>query len=200
MFPLVGQQAPKIIANCVLPNGEIVKNYDFFQASENKYRLVFFYPLDFTFVCPSELIALHKRMKEFDAINTSVLAVSIDSEHTHARWRNTPINVGGIGPVDFTLAADPTHTICKDYACQSPEGMSYRATYIIDPEGCIRSMQINDKPVGRNIDEYIRLIQALQFHAQHGEVCPAGWTEGQTAMKENSQGVAEYLSKHQESL
>ena len=200
MFPLVGQQAPQIIANSVLPNGNIVKNYDFFKESENQYRLVFFYPLDFTFVCPSELIALHKRMADFKAINTAVLAVSIDSEHTHARWRNTPINDGGIGNVDFTLAADPTHTICKDYACQSAEGMSYRATYVIDPEGVIRSLQINDKPIGRNIDEYIRLVQALQFHSKHGEVCPAGWTQGQPAMQENAQGVANYLKENQEAL
>ena len=161
MFPLVGQQAPKITANCVLPNGEIVKNYDFFQASENKYRLVFFYPLDFTLVCPSELIALHKRMKEFDAIITSVLAVSIDSEHTHARWRNTPSTIC-IGPVDFTLAADPTILFVKImHANLQKECLIAQHTLLI-LKG-IFVLCINDKPVGRNIDEYIRLIQALCF-------------------------------------
>ena len=200
MSMLVGQQAPRIITNCVLPNGEISNNYDFFAKSNQQYRMVFFYPFDFTFVCPSELIALNKRMSEFKSLNTAVLAVSIDSEHTHSRWRNTSINDGGIGDVDYILAADPSHRICQSYAVQSPEGMAYRGTYIIDPNGCIRIQQVNDLPIGRNIDEYLRLIKALQFHAQHGEVCPAGWNQGQQGMKPTATGVAQYLTENAESL
>jgi peroxiredoxin 2/4 len=199
-LPLIGQQAPEIIANCVLPNGEIIDNHNFLESTAKMYRIVFFYPLDFTFVCPSELIALNKRLSELAALNTAVLTVSIDSVHAHSSWRNTNVSDGGIGTVGFTMAADTTHSICQSYACQSADGTALRATYIINPEGTICSQQINSAPIGRNVDEYVRLIQALQFHAQYGEVCPAGWNLGQQGMEPTAKGVAKYLTENAGSL
>jgi len=167
---------------------------------KGKYALVFFYPLDFTFVCPSELIALDHRMGDFKSRGVEVIGVSIDSHFTHNAWRNTAINDGGIGPVKYTLAADMTHDICKAYDVESEGGVAFRGAFLIDKKGTVRSQIINDLPLGRNMDELIRLVDALQFHEEHGEVCPAGWNKGDKGMDASPKGVASYLSKNADKL
>lgn len=201
MSVLVGRQAPDFTVPAVLGNGEIVETYNFKEATKDKYSLIFFYPLDFTFVCPSELIALNKRMDEFKSRGVEVIGVSIDSQFTHNAYRNTPVNEGGIGPVKYTLAADVTHGICQSYGVEHPDaGVAFRGAFIIDKNGMVRSQIVNDLPIGRNIDEILRVIDAVQFFEEYGEVCPAGWQKGNAGMKPSPQGVADYLSSHEEEL
>ncbi|AJC49052.1 peroxiredoxin [Allofrancisella guangzhouensis] len=197
---LVGKKAPVFNAPAVLGNGEIVDNYDFANAIQGKYAVVVFYPLDFTFVCPSELIALDKRTAKLKQLGVEVVSVSIDSHFTHNAWRNTPINEGGIGPVSYTMVADINQKIVKDYDVQAEGGMAFRGTFLIDKKGVVRHQVVNDLPLGRNMDEVIRMVEALQFHEQHGEVCPAGWNKGDQGMKASPKGVAEYLADHVEDL
>ena len=196
MGVLVGKPAPDFTCSAVLGNGEIVGNFNLASAIKGKYALVFFYPLDFTFVCPSELIALDHRMDEFKARNVEVISVSIDSHFTHNAWRNTKIEDGGIGPVKYTMAADLTQQIARDYDVQTPGGVAFRGAFLIDAKGVVRSQIVNDLPLGRNMDELLRLVDALQFHEEHGEVCPAGWNKGDSGMKDNPAGVAEYLKSN----
>ena len=201
MSVLVGRKAPDFTAAAVLANGEIVENFQLSKTLDNKYGLVFFYPLDFTFVCPSELIALDKRMNEFKQRGVEVLGVSIDSHFTHNAWRNTEVSRGGIGPLNFTLVADVAHTICQSYGVEHPEaGVALRGAFLIDKNGVVRSQIVNDLPLGRNVDELLRLVDALQFHEEHGEVCPAGWQKGQVGMKPTPEGVASYLAENSEAL
>ena len=201
MSVLVGKQAPDFTVPAVLGDGSIVDNFTLSEAINGKYGLVFFYPLDFTFVCPSELIALDHRMAEFKARNVEVIGVSIDSHFTHNAWRNTPINDGGIGPVQYTLAADMAHDICRAYDVEVADGsVAYRGAFLIDREGNVRSQIVNDLPLGRNMDELLRLVDALQFHEEHGEVCPAGWQKGDSGMKDSPEGVASYLSENADTL
>jgi len=201
MGVLVGRKAPDFTAPAVLGNGSIVDNYSFSDATKGKYAVVFFYPLDFTFVCPSELIAFDHRIEEFTKRNVEVIGVSIDSHFTHNAWRNTPINEGGIGPVRYTLVADMTHQICKSFDVETPDGaVAFRGSFLIDMSGTVRHQVINDLPLGRNIDEMIRMIDALQFTEEHGEVCPAGWKDGDKGMKATPDGVASYLSENSEAL
>ncbi|MEH6625890.1 MAG: peroxiredoxin C [Motiliproteus sp.] len=194
MSVLVGKEAPDFTVNAVLGDGQIVSDFNLKEAIKGKYGLVFFYPLDFTFVCPSELIALDHRMDEFKARNVEVIGVSIDSHFTHNAWRNTAINDGGIGPVKYTLAADIDHGICKAYDVEADAGVAFRGAFLIDTNGVVRSQIVNDLPLGRNMDELLRLVDALQFHEEHGEVCPAGWTKGDKGMTASPEGVAAYLS------
>lgn len=200
MAVLVGKPAPDFNVAAVLGNGEIVDSYCFSDASKGKYALVFFWPLDFTFVCPSEIIALDNKIEEFKARNVEVVGVSIDSQFTHNAWRNTPVNAGGIGPVKFTMAADTRQDIVRAYDVQSAGGVAFRGAFIIDKEGIVRSQIINDLPLGRNIDEIIRIVDALQFTEQHGEVCPANWQKGDKGMTATPAGVASYLSEHASAL
>ncbi len=200
MGVLVGKKAPDFTVPAVLGNGEIVDSFTLSEAIKGKYGLVFFYPLDFTFVCPSELIALDHRMAEFEARNVEVIGVSIDSHFTHNAWRNTPIEKGGIGAVKYTLAADMAHTIAKDYDVESEGGVAFRGAFLIDKEGNVRSQIINDLPLGRNMDELLRLVDALQFHEEHGEVCPAGWNKGDSGMSASPEGVASYLAGNADKL
>jgi|SRR6185312_16382487 len=197
---LVGQKAPDFCAAAVLANGQITTDYSFSQVTKNKCAILFFYPLDFTFVCPSELIALHKRMGEFKKRGVEVIALSIDSQFTHHAWRNTPVEKGGIGAVDFTLVADVNHSITKAYGVEHAAGVALRGTFLIDKQGFVRSQIVNDLPLGRNIDEMVRLVDALQFHEEHGEVCPAGWNKGDKGMKATPEGVAAYLAQNAENL
>ncbi len=201
MSVLVGRKAPDFTVPAVLGNGEIVPGFNLHNEIKSSYAIVFFYPLDFTFVCPSELIALDRRMSDFTKRGVKVVSVSIDSHFTHNAYRNTPINQGGIGEVTFTMAADMTHSISQAYGVQHPEaGVALRAAFVIDKEGMVRSQVVNDLPIGRDIDELLRLVDAVQFADAHGEVCPAGWKKGDAGMKASPQGVADYLSKHSESL
>lgn len=201
MGVLVGRKAPDFTANAVLGDGTITNNFNLAKAAEGKYAVVFFYPLDFTFVCPSELIAFDHRLQEFKKRNVEVIGVSIDSHYTHNAWRNTAINEGGIGQVGYTLVADINHSICQAYDVEHPAaGVAFRASFLIDREGMVRHQVVNDLPLGRNIDEMIRMIDALQFNEEHGEVCPAGWNKGDKGMKADTKGVAEYLAENADKL
>jgi peroxiredoxin 2/4 len=200
MGVLVGKLAPDFTVAAVLGSGEIVDSYKRSEAMAGKYGLVFFYPLDFTFVCPSELIALDHRMDKFRELGVEVVAVSIDSQFTHNAWRNTAVKDGGIGAVTYTMAADISHDICRAYDVESTGGVAFRGAFLIDRQGKVRSQLVNDLPLGRNIDELIRLVEALQFTDQHGEVCPAGWNKGDKGMNASPAGVAAYLSEHAAAL
>ncbi len=201
MSVLVGRQAPDFNAAAVLGNGDIIDNYTFSEAIHGKYGLLFFYPLDFTFVCPSELIALNNRMAEFNKRNIVVVGISIDSQFTHNAWRNTPVNKGGIGPVKYTLVADINHRICEAYGVEHPDvGVAFRGAFLIDQAGKIRCELVNDLPIGRNIDEIIRLFDAIDFFEKNGEVCPANWKPGDQGMEPTAEGVANYLAKKSEDL
>jgi len=200
MSVLVGKQAPDFTVPAVLGNGEIVDSFTLSSAIKGKYGLVFFYPLDFTFVCPSDLIALDNRVADFKARNVEVIAVSIDSHFTHNAWRNTPVNNGGIGQVQYTMAADIKQEIMKAYDVQSADGVAFRGAFLIDDKGVVRSQIINDLPLGRNIEELVRLVDALQFHEEHGEVCPANWKKGDKGMTASTEGVAAYLTEHAAAL
>ena len=201
MSVLVGQKAPDFTAPAILGSGELIDKFNLYERIKGKYGLIFFYPLDFTFVCPSELIALNHRMQAFIDKNVEVIGVSIDSHFTHNAYRNTPVSSGGIGPVRFTLVADMTHAICKAYGVEHPvAGVALRGAFIIDLNGVVRSQIVNDLPLGRNIDELLRTIDATQFCEAYGEVCPAGWKKGNPGMKASPKGVASYLAEHSDAL
>ncbi len=197
---LVCRKAPDFQATAVLANGQIEPNYNLNKAIANKYGLIVFYPLDFTFVCPTELIALNNRIDDFKSRNVEVIAISIDSAFAHIAWRNTPVEKGGVGPLQYTLVADIKHDIAKAYGVEGEDGLALRGTFLIDREGIVRSQIVNDKPIGRNIDELVRLVDALQFHENHGEVCPAGWEKGRKAFQASAEGVAAYLAQNAEEL
>lgn len=197
MGVLVGRTAPDFTAPAVLADGTIVEDFNFAQETKGKYAVVFFWPLDFTFVCPSELLAFHHRLDEFKKRGVEVIGVSIDSHFTHNAWRNTPVNEGGIGEVGYPMVADMSHAICRAYDVETPEGtVAFRGSFLIDKDGIVRHQVVNDLPLGRNIDEMVRMVDALQFCEEHGEVCPAGWQQGKEGMKASPEGVAEYLSEH----
>ena len=198
---LVTRQAPDFTCAAVLGNGEIVNNFNFKKHINGKAAVLFFYPLDFTFVCPSELIAFDHRYEEFKKRGVEVVGVSIDSEFTHNAWRNTPIENGGIGAVKYALAADVKHEIAQAYGIEHPEaGVALRASFLIDKNGVVRHQIVNDLPLGRNIDEMLRMVDALQFHEEHGEVCPAQWEKGKEGMKDSPEGVAKYLKQNADKL
>ncbi len=201
MSVLVGKKAPDFTVPAVLGDGQIVDDYNLSQAISGKYAVIVFYPLDFTFVCPTELIALDHRMDEFTSRGVEVIAVSIDSHFTHNAWRNTAVNEGGIGPVRYTMAADMAHSIVKDYDVEADApAVAYRGTFLIDREGMVRHQVVNDLPLGRNMDETIRMVDALQFFEANGEVCPAGWNKGDSGMDASPSGVAEYLDGNADNL
>ena len=198
---LVTRQAPDFTCAAVLGNGEIVNNFNFKKHINGKAAVLFFYPLDFTFVCPSELIAFDHRYEEFKKRGVEVVGVSIVSEFTHNAWRNTPTENGGIGAVKYALAADVKHEIAKAYGIEHPEeGVALRGSFLIDKNGVVRHQVVNDLPLGRNIDEMLRMVDALQFHEEHGEVCPAQWEKGKEGMKDSPEGVAKYLKQNADKL
>ena len=199
MSAFVCQPAPNFTASAVMADGSIqdISLSDY----AGQYVVLFFYPLDFTFVCPSEILAHNSRVAEFKSRGVQVLGVSIDSQFTHAAWRNTATNNGGIGPIGFPLVADLKHDIVKAYGVAHPQaGVALRGSFLIDKEGVIQHMVINNLPLGRNVDEMLRMVDALQFTEEHGEVCPAGWNKGDEGMKPSAAGVADYLSKHSNDL
>jgi peroxiredoxin (alkyl hydroperoxide reductase subunit C) len=199
MAVLVGKPAPDFAATAVLGNNSIV---DFTLSSyiKGKAAVIFFYPLDFTFVCPSELIAFDHRLEEFSKRGVEVIGVSIDSQFTHLAWKNTPVNNGGIGQVGYPLIADIKHEICKAYDVEAEGGVAFRGSFLIDKAGVVRHQVVNDLPLGRNIDEMIRMVDALQFFEEHGEVCPAGWSKGKPGMDASTEGVAKYLAENAKDL
>jgi peroxiredoxin 2/4 len=195
MAVLVAKQAPDFTATAVLPGNEI-KDITLSEYTKGKYVALFFYPLDFTFVCPSELIAFDHRLEEFKKRNVEVLSVSIDSAFTHLAWKNTPVDKGGIGQVKYTMVADVKHEIAKAYDVESAGGVAFRGTFLIDKAGIVQHQIINNLPLGRDVDELLRVIDALQFTEEHGEVCPAGWKKGAKGMNASPEGVAQYLAEN----
>ena len=207
MSILVGKKAPNFTTQAVLANGDVVGDFNLGDKIADKYAVVFFYPLDFTFVCPSELISMHNRAEALRALNVEVIGVSIDSHWTHNAWRNTPVDQGGVGALDYTLAADMDHSICRAYGIESdggdsyyPAGVAMRATFVIDQKGIVRHQVVNDEPLGRNMDEVVRIVEALQFFEEHGQVCPAGWSKGKSGMVNTPEGVASYLGENAKDL
>ncbi len=199
MSILVAKEAPDFVAPAVMPNGIIEENFKLSDL-RGKYVVLFFWPLDFTFVCPTEIIAHDHRIQQFRDKNVEVVGVSIDSQFTHFAWRNTPINEGGIGPVQFPIVADVKHEITQAYGVEHPAGVALRASFLIDKEGIVQHQIVNNLPLGRNVDEMLRTVDALQFHEEHGEVCPAGWQKGESGMKPTREGVSGYLAAHGEGL
>jgi peroxiredoxin (alkyl hydroperoxide reductase subunit C) len=197
---LVTKQAPDFNATAVLADGSIVEDFKLSENYGEKGTVLFFYPLDFTFVCPSEIIAFSHRIKEFKDRGINVIGVSVDSQFSHFAWRETPENQGGIGRIDYPLVADLTKQISKDYDVLLDGGVALRGSFLIDADGTIRHAVINDLPLGRNIDEMLRMVDTMLFTNEHGEVCPAGWQKGDEGMKADTEGVAEYLAKHEEEL
>lgn len=191
---LVTQQAPDFTANAVMADnsfGQITLS-----SFQGKYVLLFFYPLDFTFVCPSEILAFNKKLDAFKAKNCEVIGVSVDSRFTHLAWKNTPVENGGIGQIQYPLVEDLNKEIAKSYGILFGGSVALRGLFLIDPTGKIRHCVINDLPLGRSVDEALRMVDAVQFADTHGEVCPANWKEGEEAMKPTAEGVANYLAKH----
>ena len=199
MSVLVTQQAPDFTATAVLANGAIVEDFQL-SSLKGKKIVLFFYPLDFTFVCPSEILAHHHRVAAFAERGVELVGVSIDSRFTHNAWRNTAINDGGIGVIDFPLVADMDHSIMEAYGVVHPDGIALRASFLIDENFDVRHQVVNDLPLGRNVDEMLRMVDALEFHTSNGEVCPAGWTKGDAGMDASPEGVAAYLAKNADDL
>ncbi len=191
----VTQPAPDFTATAVMPNNTFNEEFSL-SALKGKYVVLFFYPLDFTFVCPSEIIAFDKKVEEFKSRNCELVGVSVDSHFSHLAWKNTPVNKGGIGNVQYPLVADLTKKISRDYGVLLDDAIALRGLFLIDKEGVVQHALVNNLPLGRNVDEAIRLLDALQFTEEHGEVCPANWNKGDEAMKPSAEGVAEYLAKH----
>ncbi len=194
MSTLVTQEAPDFTAQAVLADNSFAELT--LSSQRGKYVVLFFYPLDFTFVCPSEIIAFDKAVEEFEQKNTQVIGVSVDSHFTHLAWKNTTRDQGGIGPVRYPLVADLSKKISEDYGVLAGGEVALRGLFLIDKEGIVRHALVNDLPLGRNVDEALRLVDALQFTEEHGQVCPANWRDGEDAMKPTADGVAEYLAKH----
>jgi peroxiredoxin (alkyl hydroperoxide reductase subunit C) len=192
---LVTKEAPDFTADAVLPDGTFGQVT--LSSLKGKYVVLFFYPLDFTFVCPSEILAFNKKIAEFKAKNVEVIGVSVDSKFTHYAWRNTPVEGGGIGAIQYPLVADLNKNIARQYGILFNDAVALRGLFLIDTKGVIRHAVINDLPLGRSVNEALRMVDALQFVETHGDqVCPANWQEGEDAMKPTAEGVASYLAKH----
>jgi len=200
MSVLVGKAAPDFTAPAVMANNQIVEDFNLRTHIKDKHAVLFFWPHDFTFVCPSEIIAFSNRMEDFKTRNVEVIGISVDSQYTHFAWRNTPVEKGGIGAIKFPMIADLTKSIARDYDVLTGDAVALRGTFLIGRDGIVRHQLINDLPLGRNVDETIRTVDALQFHEQHGEVCPAGWKKGESGMKATADGVATYLAMHSKEL
>ena len=209
MAVLVGKKAPAFSASAVINGGEIVEGFSLEQYLGKKYVVFFFYPADFTFVCPTELLAFQERLNEFDEKNVAVVACSVDSKYSHWKWLQTELKQGGIKGVKYPLVSDLSKTISENYDVLAgnydyaengdvtfkgiPE--AYRGLFLIDKKGIVRHQTVNDMPLGRSISETLRMVDALQFFEENGEVCPADWHKGEKAMKETQESVADYLSK-----
>jgi peroxiredoxin (alkyl hydroperoxide reductase subunit C) len=199
MSVLVTRQAPDFVAAAVMPDGSIKED---FRLSDlrGKYVVLFFWPLDFTFVCPTEIIAHNNRAVMFRERGVELVGVSIDSPFTHYAWRNTPVEKGGIGQVSFPLVADIRHEITRAYGIEHPDGVALRGSFLIDRNGVVQHQVVNNLSLGREVGEMLRMVDALQFCEEHGEVCPAGWHKGEEGMKASAQGVADYLATHSKGL
>ena len=194
MCELVTKEAPDFTAQAVMPDNSFAELK--LSSFRGKYVVLFFYPLDFTFVCPSEIIAFDAALDKFKERNAEVIGVSVDSHFTHLAWKNTPREKGGIGEVRYPMVSDITREIARSFGVLVNESVALRGLFLIDKERIVRHALINDLPLGRNVDEALRMLEALQYHEKHGEVCPANWHEGEEAMKPTADGVADYLAKH----
>ena len=197
---LVTKKAPDFTATTVLADGQIVDNFNLYENFGENGTVLFFYPLDFTFVCPSEIIAFSKRVADFKERGVNVIGVSVDSQFSHFAWRETDVKNGGIGRVNFPLVADITKSIARDYDVLLDDSVALRGSFLIDKDGTVRHAVINDLPLGRNIDEMVRMVDTMLFTNEHGEVCPAGWVKGDAAMDASTEGVAKYLAAHEGDL
>jgi peroxiredoxin 2/4 len=199
MSVLVTLKAPDFTAPAVMPDGTIEERFNL-SSLRGSYVVLFFWPLDFTFVCPTEIVAHDRRLAQFRERGVQVVGVSIDSQFTHFAWRNTPMAEGGIGPVQFPMVADVKHEITRAYGIEHPDGVALRASFLIDKEGVVQHQVVNNLPLGRDVDEMLRVVDALQFFEQHGDVCPAGWHKGDAGMKPTTEGVSDYLATHGKKL
>ena len=193
---MVGQKFPNVITPAVMENGDVNDNFNIVESGNGKYTVVFFYPLDFTFVCPTELIAFNKAMSRFKDLGCNVVAASVDSVFSHAAWRRTPLNEGGIEAVDYPMVSDIERKLSNELGILADGGVTYRASYLLDKEGTVRHMVINDLPLGRSVEEMLRMVEALDFHEKHGEVCPANWKQGEDAMSATRESTGAYLAKN----
>lgn len=200
MSVLVGKEAPDFTAAAVMPDNSIKNDFNLKAHIKGKVGIVFFWPLNFTFVCPSEIIAFDNRIEEFKKRGAELIGVSVDSHFTHLAWKQTDVNKGGIGNIRFPMVADLTKSIARNYDVLTNESIAFRGTFMIDKKGIVRHQVVNDLPLGRNVDETLRMIDALQFHEENGEVCPAGWRKGDKGMKATSEGVASYLKEKASAL
>lgn len=200
MQVLIGHPAPDFTAKAIMPDNNIEFEFNLRHYVKNHKSILFFYPLDFTFVCPSEIIAFNNRLSEFTDRETKVIAVSVDSHFAHLAWKNTPTNKGGIGNIQIPMVSDINKSISSSYNVLNEGGISLRATFLIDANFTVRHMLINDPSIGRNIDETLRMIDALDYHLKYGEVCPAGWRKGEEAITPSQKGVADYLASNAEKL
>ncbi|MDA8384364.1 MAG: peroxiredoxin [Betaproteobacteria bacterium] len=200
MSVLVARRAPDFTAAAVMGDDSLVADFNLYRYIAGRHAIVFFYPMDFTFVCPTEIIAFNHRLQAFRARHTLVVSVSGDSEYTHLAWRKTPVAQGGVGPLGFPMVADTTRAISRAYDVLLDDAVALRATFLLDRQAIVRHQLVNDLPLGRNVDEALRMVDALQFHEEHGEVCPAGWQKGETGIQANAQSLSEYLAQHSQSL
>jgi peroxiredoxin 2/4 len=194
MCTLVTREAPDFAAQAVMPDNSFAELK--LSSYRGKYVVLFFYPLDFTFVCPSEIIAFDAALEKFQKKNAQVIGVSVDSHFTHWAWKNTPRDQGGIGQIKYPLVSDLDKNISRNFGVLLGDSVALRGLFLIDKEGKVRHALINDLPLGRSVDEALRILDALQFVEEHGEVCPANWHAGEEAMKPTAEGVAKYLAKH----
>jgi peroxiredoxin (alkyl hydroperoxide reductase subunit C) len=197
---IVTNKAPDFTATAVLADGQIVEDFNLYENFGEMGTVLFFYPLDFTFVCPSEIIAFSHRIEEFKSRGINVIGVSVDSQFSHFAWRETPVEKGGIGRIKFPLVADLNKQIARDFDVLLNDSVALRGSFLIGIDGTVRHAVINDLPLGRNVDEMLRMVDAMLFTNEYGEVCPAGWNKGDEGMKASTDGVAEYLAKHSQEL
>ncbi|MDX2096121.1 MAG: peroxiredoxin [Alphaproteobacteria bacterium] len=200
MSVLVGREAPDFTAQAVMPDNSIQADFNLKSFAKGKYAVLFFWPLDFTFVCPSEIIAFDNRVDEFKKRGAEIIGISVDSQYTHYAWKNTPVDKGGIGNIRFPLVADLTKSIARAYDVLTGDAVAFRGTFLIDKKGMVRHQLVNDLPLGRNVDETLRTLDALIFHEEHGEVCPANWKKGEKGMTATAEGVASYLKEKAKAL
>jgi len=197
---LVGKEAPNFIANAVMPNNTFRNDFELKKYLNGEMGVIFFYPLDFTFVCPTEIIAFNNRLGEFTSRHVKVVAISVDSHFSHHAWKQTPVTSGGIGNIQIPMVSDLNKTISRDYGILFNDNIALRASFLVDKKGMVRHQVVNDFPLGRNIDEMVRMVDSLAHFEEYGEVCPAGWNKGQDAMKPTSEGVSDYLTSNVEKL
>ncbi|MSN96452.1 peroxiredoxin [Campylobacter sp. FMV-PI01] len=197
---LVTKKAPDFTATAVLGNNQIVEDFNLYKNLGTNGAVVFFYPKDFTFVCPSEIIAFDHRYQDFKDRGIEVIGISTDNEFSHLAWKNTPVNQGGIGQVKYPLVADITKQISRDFDVLYADAVALRGSFLLDKDGTVRHMVLNDDALGRNIDEMIRMVDTMIFTNENGVVCPAGWNKGDKGMKANPEGVAEYLGENADKL